>query len=178
MPLARDPAQVPQRGRRDSATGYTLGESIADLRGPMREVVQVEAADNLVVFVDEHVKRVDTAFLVGQQRAIALSELGKEIVTTIADELAEVGPVALLEREDRGFVIGPEPLEVKHRACLTETRRHGDRRVSFFSLFEAACVHDPLSAERGWTLDDRKQPATAEQPGASNAARSTTKEGP
>ena len=115
--LARDPAEFLQRGGRDAATGDPLSNAITDLRSPIDEVVQVEATHDLLV-VDEHVKDAGTGFLLGQQRAMSLSELLKEIVATIADGLGEEGPIGLLKSEDRWCVISSEALQFQHPSNL------------------------------------------------------------
>jgi len=119
--LARNPAEFLQCRCRDATTGDPLSNAITDLRGPVHEVVQVEAAYDLLVFVDEHVKNAGTGFLFGQECAMSLSVLLIEIVATIANEVGEVGPVRLLKSEDRWFVIRAKALQFEHPsnvACL------------------------------------------------------------
>jgi hypothetical protein len=116
---SRNPAQVLQRGSRDTTTGDPLCNAKTDLRGPIHEVVEIEATHDLPIFIDEHVKNADPGLLFGQECTMSLSELLIEIVATIADRLGEVGPVRLLESEDRWFVISAKTLQFEHPSNLS-----------------------------------------------------------
>ena len=105
IPLARNSAEVLQCGSRNPTTGDPLCKAETDHRGPIHEVVQIEATDDLPISIDEHVKNADPGFLLGQEFAMSLSELLIEIVATIADRLSEVVPVGLLKSEHPWFVI-------------------------------------------------------------------------
>ncbi len=118
MLVARDPAQLSQCAGRHTTTGDPLGKAIADLGLPVHEVVQVEASYDRFVLIDEHVKNADTGLLLSQKRAMAVRELRKEIVSTIADRLGEVRPVGQFESEDRRLVIAAKALQFEHLSNL------------------------------------------------------------
>jgi hypothetical protein len=116
--LARNPAEVPQRGSRHTATSDSLGKAKTDHRGPIHKVVQIEATHDLPIFVDEHVKNAGTSLLFGQERTMSLGELLIEIIAAIADRLGEVGPVRLLKGEDRWSVVTAKTLQLEHPSNL------------------------------------------------------------
>lgn len=104
MLLAGDPGEVPQGTRCDSMTGDSFGNAITNPRRPIDEVVEVQAPHDVVLLVDKHIEDALASFLLSQECAVSLSELRKEIVATIGDELAEVGAICQLEGKDRGLV--------------------------------------------------------------------------
>lgn len=65
MLLARNPAEIVQCGSRDSTTGDSLCNAITDPRGPVYEVVEVEATHDVLGFVNEHIENALTTFLLG-----------------------------------------------------------------------------------------------------------------
>jgi hypothetical protein len=115
---ARNPAEVPHCGSRHTTTRDPRCNTEADHRGPIHEIVQIEATHDRSIFLDEHVKNADAGLLFGQSCAMSLSELLIEIVATIADELGKVGSVLLLKGEDRSFVIGTKTLQFEHPSNL------------------------------------------------------------
>jgi hypothetical protein len=116
--LARNPAEVSQCGTRHTTTGHALCNAITDLRGPIPKTVQIEATHDLPIFIDEHVKNAGTGLLLGQERAMSLSELLIEIIATVADRRGEVGPVRPLKSEHRWFVIRAKTLQFEHPSNL------------------------------------------------------------
>jgi hypothetical protein len=112
---AGKPAQLPQSGRRHPTTCGPLRYAITDLRSPIHDVVEVESADDRLVFINEHVKNADPGLLLGQERAVPLRELIKEIVATIADRLGEVRAVRSLKIEERCLVVRAKTLQFGHR---------------------------------------------------------------
>jgi hypothetical protein len=67
------------------------------------------------MFIDEHMKSADAGLPVGQERTVSLGGLLVEVIATIVDRPGGVGPVRLLECEDRRFVISAKPLQLEGR---------------------------------------------------------------
>ncbi|HUC14811.1 MAG TPA: hypothetical protein VMS00_10200 [Acidimicrobiales bacterium] len=121
--LGREPAQLSQRRGRHTATRHLLGNPVADVGSSVLEVIQVEAPNHRPVPVEQHVKDAHPGVLLGQKRAVSLRELLKELIAAIADGCGEVGPVRHLKSEDRGGVITPKTLQLKHRPSVSSASR-------------------------------------------------------
>jgi hypothetical protein len=108
-----------------------LGNPVADLGSSVLQVVQVEAPDNRPVRVEQHMKDAPPTVLLGQKLAVSLRESLKELIAAIGDRCGEVGPVRHLKSEDRGGVIAPKTLQLKHRPSVSpsspaQVRRQDD----------------------------------------------------
>src|SRR5580698_2397321 len=88
-------------------------------------VVQVEARDDRVVFIHEHMTEADPGLLLRKERAKQCREVLEECVTTIADRLREVRTVRLLELENCSLVIEAKTLQLEHLSTLPRQRSHG-----------------------------------------------------
>jgi hypothetical protein len=70
-----------------------LTNAIANLRGSIDEIVQIESTRDSSVVTDEHVIGTGPGLLLGQELKMPLIELLEEVVASVADRFGEVCPV-------------------------------------------------------------------------------------
>ncbi len=93
VPCRRQPAQLPQGRSRHAATGDMLRYPVAELRGSVLDLVEVEPAQYRTVLVDEHIEGAAAGLLLDQQSAVPLRELIVELVAAVGDRSGEVRAV-------------------------------------------------------------------------------------
>jgi hypothetical protein len=100
-----------------------LRDPIAQVRGAVFQVVQIEPAEHRAVRGEKHVEDTGTGLLLGEQSVEALGEPPVERIAPVRDGGREVGPVLLLERQDRGGVVGAQPSQLRHRSKIARSTR-------------------------------------------------------
>ena len=86
---APPPAQLPDGRGRHAAARDVLRDPVAECRGAVLEVVQVEPAQDRAILGDQHVEGADAGFLLSQQGAVPLGELVEELVAAVGDRAAK-----------------------------------------------------------------------------------------
>src|SRR5580765_3691069 len=102
-----------------------LRDPVAEFRGVVLDVDQVEPAEYRAVLGDEHVEGASAGLLLSQQRVVPAGELGEEVVTAVGYRGSEVGAVRQLEGQDRRGMTGMQPLQLGHWPDITQAVRRG-----------------------------------------------------
>jgi len=77
-----------------------LRDPVAEFRGVVFDVDQIEPAEYRAVLGDEHVAGASACLLLSQQGVEPVGELVEELVAAVGDRGSEVGAVRQLEGED------------------------------------------------------------------------------
>ena len=87
-----------------------FGNAIADVRGLVGAIVEVESTNDLFVLIDEDVTGNDAPRLIGQKLFVSLRELIKEFIAPVVNRLRKVRAVRHFELEDVGRVVPAKSL--------------------------------------------------------------------
>lgn len=142
---SRQTAQLVQGGRRNTATGSFVRDSIPDNGGAVRHVVEVEAPNDGAVAVEEDMKDAYASLLLGKELPVVLRISLEVLVTAVGDELCEVRPVCQLECEDRVQVIAMKTLKLTHTRSVVASRMRPTGHVPASDLQRAPGV-EPRAA--------------------------------
>jgi hypothetical protein len=151
VPGGGEHAQVTDGRGRNPATGDLLRDAIAEGRGIVADEHQVEPPQDRPVLGDEYVVRTLARLLLGQSGVVLLREVLEVVVTTVGDREHEVAAVGQLEVQDRRGVVGPQELQLGHRARLATAHEeaHSEYRAARAVLDPHDVVDPDHEAPRG-----------------------------
>ncbi len=67
-----------------------LGDPVAELRGCVLELIEVEPAQYRTILLNEYIEGTTASFLLGKQGAVPLRELVEELVAAVGDRAGKV----------------------------------------------------------------------------------------
>jgi len=117
-------AQLPDGRGGDTAPSGILGDPVTELGNAVPGEDQVEPAQDGATLIDEHVEGCDAGILLGQQGAVPIGELGKELITPVRNRGGKVGAVCQLEGQDRRGMVSSQALQFGHRPTLPRGRAY------------------------------------------------------
>src|ERR1700684_2534451 len=97
-------------------------DPVAEYRGPILDVIQVEPAKHRAVRGDEYVVAASASVLLGQHGIVPFGELIEVLIAAIVDEGGEVVAVGYLKGQERRGMVGPQALQLWHRHDHTQRR--------------------------------------------------------
>jgi hypothetical protein len=116
--LTCDPAQRPQSRGGHTTTGRLLANAITNPCRPIGDVVEVEAAHDYTVLINERVKDPGSGLLFGDEFSVPLRVLLEEGVASVADRFGKVCAILSLKCKDHRLMLSADELQLEHSPSL------------------------------------------------------------